>query len=103
MALRTLHVCMRKDQGKARFRMVCHAECGRTPSVYRVTALATPAIGAAGKLSLVGIGFMAIRTSAMRDRHPEIFPIVAFHARHFCVLAQQREARLGMIEGRGEL
>lgn len=98
MAGRTRHRGVRRHQRKARLRMIRNIERSWRPTRHDVTTLAASSIGALRKLSVMRIGFVAVRAEGMRDRRLEVARLVTGQARDLEMLTGQSKVRLRMIE-----
>jgi len=102
MAIGALYLGVRGDQRKAGFGMIRDCIRGGNPAVHRVATLASPSVGALQELASVRIWLVAVGAICEGDGRFEIRALVAAQAGDLLVFAQERKARLGVIEGRGK-
>ena len=102
MTLVARHVDVVFSQGKLRCGMLSDPEIGRLETCDRVARSAVAAIRARGKLAAMRVLLVAIGAVIERHRLLEIRAFVTGIAGHSCVLPQQRESRLGVIEVAGD-
>ena len=94
------HLFMRKLDRIAALGMIRDREKGRTPALFIVATHTLSAIRPLRKLTTVRIWIMAVFARLVRDRHMKIRTLVAGHAVHFKMLADQRKVCLRVIKFR---
>lgn len=86
-----------------RFRVLLHVECRRAKAFDRMAGRTIAPESAAGKLTPVRIGRVAVDAFLEADGGVEVTRLVAALARHRFVSSEKRKGRLGMVESLRQL